>query len=210
MSSPKLRVIFRPKSEIQTFIPPKIWWSPKKKKKKKRSSPKLRLIFRPKSLGLGWWGECIPPLNPPLVLALSALPLVSALDHFCLLWVKLFIFYQWRNLGRQPAPPQSHHFGWHDIMMWNHNSTNLWWIPYFYHFVWSPPSSFGLKTHWFLGEDLFFLGLHILLDRKPTYFGPFFFFGLHLFLVQKRVPPRNPVQGATIFSNVSVPVFYCR
>ena len=47
MSSPKLRLIFRPKSEIQTFFSPKIRWSPKKKKK--RSSPKLRLIFRPKS-----------------------------------------------------------------------------------------------------------------------------------------------------------------
>ena len=34
MSSPKLRVIFRPKSEIQTFFSPKIRWSPKKKKKK--------------------------------------------------------------------------------------------------------------------------------------------------------------------------------
>ena len=45
----KLRLIFRPKSEIQTFSSPKIRWSPKKKKKKKRSSPKLRLIFRPKS-----------------------------------------------------------------------------------------------------------------------------------------------------------------
>ena len=44
-SSPKLRLIFRPKSEIQRFLPPKIRWSPKKKK----SSPKLRLIFRPKS-----------------------------------------------------------------------------------------------------------------------------------------------------------------
>ena len=32
-SSPKLRVIFRPKSEIQTFFSPKIRWSPKKKKK---------------------------------------------------------------------------------------------------------------------------------------------------------------------------------
>ena len=96
MSSPKLRLIFRPKSEIQTFFPPKTKWSPKKKKKKKkkkkvlffrkfkrffrpksgglqkkkRSSPKLRLIFRPKSLGLGWWGGCIPPSlppNPPLI-----------------------------------------------------------------------------------------------------------------------------------------------
>ena len=43
MSSPKLRVM--PKSEIRTFFPPKIRWSPKKK----RSSPKLRVIFRPKS-----------------------------------------------------------------------------------------------------------------------------------------------------------------
>ena len=41
-SSPKLRLIFRPKSEIQTFFSPKFRWSPKKKKKKKkRSSPKL-------------------------------------------------------------------------------------------------------------------------------------------------------------------------
>ena len=47
MSSPKLRVIFRPNSEIQTFFSPKFRWSPKKKKK--RSSPKLRVIFRPKS-----------------------------------------------------------------------------------------------------------------------------------------------------------------
>ena len=49
MSSPKLRVIFRPKSEIQTFFSPKFRWSPKNQKKKKRSSPKLRVIFRPKS-----------------------------------------------------------------------------------------------------------------------------------------------------------------
>ena len=35
MSSPKLRVIFGPKSEIRTFFPPKIRWSPKKKKKSK-------------------------------------------------------------------------------------------------------------------------------------------------------------------------------
>ena len=32
-SSPKLRVIFRPKSEIQTFFSPKFRWSPQKKKK---------------------------------------------------------------------------------------------------------------------------------------------------------------------------------
>ena len=46
--SPKFRVIFRPKSEIQRFFPPKIRCSPKKNKnKKKRSSPKLSLKFRP-------------------------------------------------------------------------------------------------------------------------------------------------------------------
>ena len=93
-SSPKLRVIFRPKSEIQTFFSPKFRWSSKKKRKKKvftkietDFSPdslrlgrwggmhpemepnysKQRLIFRPKSLLLGWWvGDASPPLNPPL------------------------------------------------------------------------------------------------------------------------------------------------
>ena len=72
--------------------------------------------------------------------------------------------------------------------MWNHNSTNLSPIPYF---VWSSPSSFGLKTHWFLGEDLFLVFSYfwtkdpLILRRRP------FFFGLYLFLVRKRVPPRN-------------------
>ena len=45
MSSPKLRVIFRPNAEIQTFFRPKSGGL----QKKKRSSPKLRVIFRPKS-----------------------------------------------------------------------------------------------------------------------------------------------------------------
>ena len=48
MSSPKLRLIFRPESEIQTFFFAQNQVV-SKKKKKKRSSPKLRLIFRPKS-----------------------------------------------------------------------------------------------------------------------------------------------------------------
>ena len=42
-SSPKFRVIFRPKSTIQTFFPPKIKWSPKKKKKGLRQN--LRRFF---------------------------------------------------------------------------------------------------------------------------------------------------------------------
>ena len=47
----ELRMVFWPKSEIQTIFSPKIRCSPKKKKKqkKKRSSPKLRVIFWPKS-----------------------------------------------------------------------------------------------------------------------------------------------------------------
>ena len=98
MSSLKLRLIFRPESDIRTFFPPKIRWSPKKKKKKvftemettfsakivrfrlvggmhpemETDFSKRRLIFRPKSLVLGWWGGCIPPippLNPPLMYA---------------------------------------------------------------------------------------------------------------------------------------------
>ena len=39
-------MIFRPKSEIQRFFPPKIRWSPTKKK---RSSPNVKVIFRSKS-----------------------------------------------------------------------------------------------------------------------------------------------------------------
>ena len=37
----------------------------------------------------------------------------------------------------------------------------------------------------------------LIFRRRP------FFFGLHLFLVRKRVPPRNPNPGATILSNAS-------
>ena len=83
MSSPKLRVIFRPKSEIQTFFSLKFRWSPKKKK---RSSPKLRVIFRPKSEIQTFFSPKFswspkkkkkkkrsspksPTLNPPLVFA---------------------------------------------------------------------------------------------------------------------------------------------
>ena len=46
-SLPKLSLIFRPKSEIQTIFLLKNRWSPKNKKQKS-SSPKLSLIFRPK------------------------------------------------------------------------------------------------------------------------------------------------------------------
>ena len=53
-SSPKLSVVFRPKSEIQRFFPPNIRWSPKKK----RSSPISRLIFRPISQIQSFEGSC--------------------------------------------------------------------------------------------------------------------------------------------------------
>ena len=57
-SSPKFRVIFRPKSKIQTFFPPKIKWSPKKKGLRQNSewffgrNPKFKRFFRPKSSDL--------------------------------------------------------------------------------------------------------------------------------------------------------------
>ena len=102
LSSPKLRVVFRPKSEIQTIFSPKIRCSPKKKKKKKvftkiesdfsagfvtfrlvgedvsRNGAELFeiVIFRPKSLLLGWWGGMHPPHPPPPKSA-------TALKHIC-------------------------------------------------------------------------------------------------------------------------------
>ena len=120
-SSPKLRLIFRPKSEIQTFFSPKFRWSPKKKKKKKKKvftkietdfSPdwlrlgrwgemhpemepiysKQRLIFRPKSLLLGWWGGMHPPHPPPPKSATNCNPLED------LPWRFLF-FMKITNLG---------------------------------------------------------------------------------------------------------------
>ena len=83
-------------------------------------------------------------------------------------------------------------------------ATDLWWISYFFHFVWSSPSSFGLKTHRFFRKDLFFCWSSDTFGPKTHLFcNEDLFFGLHLFLVQKRVPPRNPAPGATIFSNAS-------
>ena len=57
MSSPKLRVIFRPKSEIQTFFFAQIQViSKKKKKKKKKVFTKIETDFSPNWLRLGRWG----------------------------------------------------------------------------------------------------------------------------------------------------------
>ena len=61
-SSPKLRLIFRPKSEIQTFFSPKFRWSPKKKKKKKKVFTKIETDFSPDWLRLGRWGGMHPEM----------------------------------------------------------------------------------------------------------------------------------------------------
>ena len=90
MSSPKLRVIFRPKSEIQTFFSPKFRWSPKvftrietefsaeignsnvffaqiqlvSKKKKKKKKGLIETDFSPDWLRLGRWGGMHPEMEP--------------------------------------------------------------------------------------------------------------------------------------------------
>ena len=63
MSSPKLRLIFRPKSEIQTFFSPKIRWSPKKKKKKKVLT-KIETDFSAGFVTFRSVGEMHPEMEP--------------------------------------------------------------------------------------------------------------------------------------------------
>ena len=89
--------------------------------------------------------------------------------------------------GGLPAPGVTI-LGWYHIMVWNRNSTDLWWIPFFFCFVWSL-SSFRPKTLSFCGEFLFGFGLPFL-DRK-------------------RVPPRNPLLGATILGNATAIRSFC-
>ena len=84
MSSPKLRLIFRPKSGIQTFFSPKIRWSSKKKKVLTEIESDFSAeIVRFRLVG----GGCIPPippLNPPLqrVVNLLSLLLLVYPDYF--------------------------------------------------------------------------------------------------------------------------------
>ena len=52
MSSPRLRVIFRPKSQIQRFFSPKIRWSPKKKNKKKKVFTEIENNFSAEMVSL--------------------------------------------------------------------------------------------------------------------------------------------------------------
>ena len=67
MPSPKLRVIFWPKSVIQTFFSPKIRWSPKKKKKKKKKKKVFTEIESEFSAGFvkfGLVGGMHPEMEP--------------------------------------------------------------------------------------------------------------------------------------------------
>ena len=57
-ASPKLRVVFRPKSEIQRFFPPKIRWSPKKKEKKVFTE--IETDFSSNFVNSDVWGGCFP------------------------------------------------------------------------------------------------------------------------------------------------------
>ena len=59
-SSPKLRLIFRPKSEIQTFFRPNSGGLQKKKK----VFTKIETDFSPDSLRLGRWGGMHPEMEP--------------------------------------------------------------------------------------------------------------------------------------------------
>ena len=92
--------------------------------------------------------------------------------------------------------------GWHHIIMWNYNSTDLWWIPYFFHFVWSSPSSFRLKIHWFLDEDPFFWSSHTFESKTHLFCsGDLFFLVFPYFWYEKgchhKIPPRVPPFLAT-------------
>ena len=88
------------------------------------------------------------------------------------------------SLGEEAARPGWRHLGWHHIMMWNHNSTDLWWRPCFF-------ISFGLQSH---------------LHRKPTNFTAkpcffVFFLVVTYFWTEKgwhhEIPPRMPPSLAT-------------
>ena len=71
--------------------------------------------------------------------------------------------------------------GWHHIIMWNHNSTDLWWI--LFHFVWSSTFSFGLKTHWFLAKTFFLVFTYFwsenpLISKRRPFFWSSPIFGM--------------------------------
>ena len=87
---------------------------------------------------------------------------------------------QWRRQGGG-ADPGVTISGWHHIMMRNHNSSDLWRIPFFFHlvFIWTKNSlmfrrrpffwsshTFGPKTHSFCSEELFFWSSPIFGTKK--------------------------------------------
>ena len=127
------------------------------------------------------------------------LPALTNHDRFSRITVLTF-----KPAGGEGGLPRVSPFGGDTI---NHNTTDLWWIPFFFHFVWSQ-FSFRPKTHWFCGEDFFLYFFNLFFWSSSTS-GPkthsfcredLFF---HQFLDQKRVPPRTPSPGATILSNAT-------
>ena len=68
--------------------------------------------------------------------------------------------------------------------------------------IWTKNPLIFRQRPFFLVFAYFWTENPLILLRRP------FFFGLHLFLVRKRVPPRNPAPGATIFSNASAQLCY--
>ena len=98
------------------------------------------------------------------------------------------------------ARPGCHHFGvtpYYDVK------------PQLHRFV---VNTFLFFTLYLFGQKITdFREDQIVLDRKPSHFAAktFFFccFSLHIVLIRKRVPPRNPSPGATILSNASAKLF---
>ena len=97
------------------------------------------------------------------------------------------------------AHPGCHHFGvtpYYEVKPYLH-----WFVVKIFF-----PSSFELKTNQCSWEDLFLFWNSHICGPKTHYFDGndlFFLFGLHLFLDRKRVTPRNSAPGATIPSNAA-------
>ena len=123
-----MRLIFRPKSEIQTFFLPKIRWSPKTIEtdftaeifkrffcpksgglQKKRSSPKLRLIFWPNSEIQTFEGGCFPMGGLFSIFHKKSASKAPKMCDFA------FFTSQW-GARAPPAPPWLRY--WYQGLMW--------------------------------------------------------------------------------------------